>query len=159
MLKSNKLISAVLTVVLGLLFLVFKGEVIGWTITVFGIAIIAMGVLDILKKNLVPGIVRAAIGVLVILLGWLLLDIALIILGVVLIAYGVLQVLEILKEKGTKGSIVELLLQYAQPAINVIIGICLLFARGNLINVICIIVGIIFLLQGILALLDFLKKN
>ena len=159
MLKSNKLISAVLTVVLGLLFLVFKSAVIGWAITVFGVAIIAMGVLDILKKNLVPGVVRAAIGVLVILLGWLLLDIALIILGVVLLAYGALQVLEILKEKGNKGSVMELLLQYAQPAINVIIGICLLFARGEMINIVCIIVGIIFFIQGILALLDFLKKN
>lgn len=159
MLKSNKLISAILTVVLGLLFIVFKGAVIGWAMTVFGVALIAMGVLDILKKNVVPGVVRAAIGVLVILLGWLLIDVALIILGVVLIAYGVLQTLEILKQKGNNDSIVALLLQYAQPAINVIIGICLLFARGNVINVVCIIAGIIFLVQGILALLDFLKKD
>lgn len=159
MLKSNKLISAILTVVLGLLFIVFKGGVIEWAMTVFGVALIVMGVLDVLKQNVVPGVVRAAIGVLVILLGWLLLDVAMIILAVVLIAYGVLQVLEILKEKGNNKSVVELILQYAQPAINVLIGICLLFARGSVVNVICIIVGVIFLIQGILALLDFLKKN
>ena len=159
MLKSNKLISAILTVVLGLLFIVFKGGVISIAMTVFGVALIVMGILDVLKKNVVPGVVRAAIGVLVILLGWLLVKVAMIILGVVLIAYGVLQVLEILKEKGNKKSVVEMLLQYAQPVLNVVIGICLLCAQGEVINVICIIAGVIFLIQGILALLDFLKKN
>lgn len=157
MLKSNKLISAILTVVLGLLFIVFKGVVIGWAMTVFGVALIVMGVLDVLKQNVVPGVVRAAIGVLVILLGWLLIDVAIIIMGVVLIAYGVLQVLEILKEKGNNKSVVAMLLQYAQPVINIVIGICLLF--GNAVDWICIIAGVIFLIQGILALLDFLKKN
>ena len=157
MLKSNKLISAILTVVLGLLFIVMKGGVISIAMTVFGVALIVMGILDVLKQNVVPGVVRAAIGVLVILLGWLLVKVAMIILGVVLIAYGVLQVLEILKEKGNKKSVVEMLLQYAQPAINIVIGICLLF--GNAVDWICIIAGVIFLIQGILALLDFLKKN
>lgn len=159
MLKDNKLISAVLTIVLGLLFIVFKNSVIGWAITIFGAAFIVMGIIDIVKKDIVGGVIRAAIGALVILIGWLLLDIALIILGVVLIAYGVLQTFEILKEKGHKKSVKALVLQYAQPALNVIVGLCLLFARGDVIEVMCIIVGVLFIIEGFVALVDLLRKN
>lgn len=159
MLKSNKLISAILTFVLGLLFIVCKDDVIGWTITLFGLAFIVMGVMDIVKKDVVGGVVRAAIGALVILLGWLLIDVALIILGVVLIAYGVLQVYEMLREKGNSKNLKSLLIQYTQPVLNVVIGLCLLCARGSVIEVMCVIVGVIFLIEGLLVLVDFLRKS
>ncbi len=158
MLKSNKLISAILTIVLGLLFIVFKGSVIELAITIFGVAFIVMGIMDILKKDIVGGVIRAAIGALVILLGWLLLKVALIVLGVVLIAYGVLQTFEILQGKSRRKSVKALLIQYAQPALNVLVGLCLLFAYEAM-NVMCIVVGVIFLLEGFVALVDFLRKN
>ena len=81
---SNNTVAAVLYVLVGVLFCIFKASMLNWLLTAAGIVFIVLGVLDILKKNLVNGIVEAVIGVVILVGGWAFVEVALIIFGALL---------------------------------------------------------------------------
>ena len=151
----NKLVSAALTLLLGILLIVLKGGVIKIALTILGIALIVLAVLDLLNKQLVPCVVKGVIGIAVIALGWALIKFAHIVLAVALIAYGVLQLYELLsgKTKKKKDSL-KLFLQFATPIASVIAGVFLFIDAGWVYN----IAGVFLLINGILALIEALKK-
>lgn len=83
---SEKIISAILTLVLGILFIVLKGQVVSIAMTILGVLLIVLGIMNLTTKLVAPGVVKIVVGALVILFGWVLVSAALYILAA-LIAY------------------------------------------------------------------------
>ena len=117
---SNKLLSAVLTIALGILFIILKSDVVSIAMTLLGVALIISGVIDLLHKLIAPGIVKAVIGVAVIVFGWTLMSIAIYIMAALILAFGVVQLVQAIKEK--QNNTMKKLLSFIEPALMVIVA-------------------------------------
>ena len=146
----NDLVMSIVMIALGILFAVMQGGVIGIAIWVLGIALIVAAVLDLLSKDIVSCVVKAVIGIVVLVAGGLFVNVALYVLAGVLLIYGILQVINAFKSK-QKG-----LLKFVEPVLMVVIALALLF--GNGFNWIFIIIGVIFIIDGVLGIINWLKK-
>lgn len=145
----NNLMMSVVMIALGILFTIMKGGVIGVAIWVLGIALIVAAVLDLLTKDLTSCVVKAVIGVLVLVFGGLFADVAIYILAAVLLIYGILEVVNAFKSK-QKG-----LLKFVEPILTVVVAILLFVNRFDWLF---IVIGIVFIVEGVIGLINFLKK-
>jgi len=144
---DSSFILAVAYIIVGVLFMVFKGTVVQWVMTAIGIFTIVQGVLDVLKGNLVGGIVSVAIGVVILVFGWLIQAIALIVLGVCIAANGVKAILS-----GDKD-----LASLAFNGATIVIGVLLVVSKWVVMDVFFVIIGALFIINGALSILG-LKK-
>ena len=143
--QSLSISSPLLYIILGALLVLFKDQMLGWAMTIAGIFFIVMGVLDVLKKNLSSGIVNLFIGVAIIAAGWLIAGVVLLVLGLFIAFRGVMDLLAVLKLK-SKG-----LMKFLSPVLTIIVGLALAF--GNGVGIIITVVGVLLILDGVLALL------
>ncbi len=145
-LSAHNLLSCLFFAVVGILLLVLKGGSLEILMTVAGVLLIILGIVDVFKdKDYLDGIVQIGIGVAIIVLGWLLVEILLLILGIVLVIKGVLDIV-----KNYKRGFLAIL-----PAlITIAVGIILIVTKWALaiIDILCIIAGIIFLINAVLSL-------
>ena len=143
---SNNFFMAILYVVVGALLCIFKAEVLNWVMTAAGVLFIAAGVLDVFKyKNTKGGIVNIAIGVVILVAGWLVLELALIIFGVLIAINGVKELLAVKKSKS--------IMPYIAPVVTILVGVLLVVAQWLVFDWFFIVIGIIFIVNGVLALL------
>ncbi len=145
-LSLNNVITCAVYAIIGVLLLVFRSGLLGIAMTVAGVLLIVLGVLDIVnKKDLVKGLIEAVLGIAIIVCGWLIAEIVLLVLGVVLIIKGALEIFHNYKA-GFRGLI--------SPIVTVVVGIVLAVTPlfWTLIDIFCIIAGVIFLIDAVLAL-------
>ena len=64
--KSEKIIAAVLTMVVGVLLILMKDNFIGVLMSVIGLGLIVFGVVDIMQNSIPPAVVKIVGGVLTI---------------------------------------------------------------------------------------------
>ena len=147
------LITSLLMIVLGVLFLILQSGVIGIAVTALGVLLIVSAVLDFLNGDVASCIIKAAIGVIVIVFGNLFLNVALIVLAVVLLVYGILELIKAIKAK--KKDYVK----FIEPAVIVVIAIALLISQWFLLNLVFIVIGILFVVKGVIGLLNWLKTK
>ena len=158
--KQNKLLSALLTTILGVMFLIWKGGVVSIAMTVLGVALIVSAILDILHSKIVPCVVKAVIGAVIIVFGWAFVTVALYIMAAVLLIYGILQVVEFVqRNKKRKLRPSTVLICLAQPIVSIVVAACLLFNQGGTISWVFIIAGIFLIVDGVLALADCLSSK
>lgn len=158
-LKANKLLTSIVTIIIGVLLITLKSSIVIIAVTIFGLYLIVVGILDIIKKSdLVNGLVKIAVGVVAAVLSWLIVAIASLLLGVVLIINGVTQLLEVLKSKKPKGLLATLLV-FAAPIVSIIGGLCLCGAWGELALTMYVIAGIVVILNGVISLVDYLQTK
>ena len=143
--QSLSISSPLLYIILGALLVLFKDQMLGWAMTIAGIFFIVTGVMDVLKKNLSSGIVNLFIGVAIIAAGWLIAGVVLLVLGLFIAFRGVMDLLAVLKLK-SKG-----LMKFLSPVLTIIVGLALAF--GNGVGIIITVVGVLLILDGVLALL------
>lgn len=152
--KKNNLIVALGFILMGILFIIFKGAILGWLMTILGAIFIIDGIISIINKTAVVGIIKIVIGAAIILLGWLAVTVILYILAVIFILYGILNLYNLISAKVTSP------LLYLMPAMQLAIGICLFFNQGGTVNVVFIIAGICLIIDGAIELLGvFLTKE
>ena len=152
-LSMNNILSCVLYGVLGLLLIILRSGSLGILMTIVGVLLIALGVIDIVKnKEVTKGVLEAAVGVLIIVCGWLVADIVLLILGILLIVKGVMELV-----KNISNGFMAML----APIITIVIGILLVIAKWTSMDVICIIAGVILIINAVLVLFgkDQIKTN
>lgn len=149
---TNKSITAIAAIVVGLMFLVMKGEVISLAMTALGIAIVVMGILDLVKNKSKGGLAKIIAGALVIAFGWLFVNIALYVIAALMIVYCLGNLLTTLKTDGYPMSTVQTLRTYAKPVIGLVAGVCLFFNQGGTVSWVFVLTGIIFVVEGILML-------
>ncbi len=140
---ANILTCAVYAII-GILLIVLKGGSLGILMTVIGALFIVIGIVDILKeKNLIQGLIEIGIGIVIIVCGWLIADIVLLIFGILLIVKGALDVIKNFKDG---------FLAIISPIVTIVIGVLLVIAKWTLLDLFCIIVGVIFIINAVLAL-------
>ena len=143
-LSLTNVLTCVVFAIIGLLLLILQGDSLNILMTVVGALLIVLGVVDVIKnKDLVKGLLEIVIGIAVIVCGWLIADIVLLILGILLIVKGVMEL-----AKNFKNGFVAML----SPIATIIIGILLVITKWALLDVFCIIAGVIFLINAVLAL-------
>ncbi|MBR2974282.1 MAG: DUF308 domain-containing protein [Clostridia bacterium] len=143
---SNNFLMAILYVVVGALLCIFKAEVLNWVMTAAGVLFVVAGVLDIVKyKNNQSGIVNIVIGAVIIIAGWFILEIALIVFGVLIVINGVNQLVAISKTKK--------LLAFLAPVVTILVGVLLAIAHWVVFDWFFIVVGVIFIVDGVLQLI------
>lgn len=157
--KTNQLISAIITIAIGVLFIVCKNDIIGITMTVFGAALIVSAVFDFVQKQIALGIVKSVVGVVVIVFGWNLMSAALYIMAALLLIYGLLLLYAVIQNKGRISDKLDKILSFVKPSVYIFVGICLLFNQGGTIAWIFIVSGIFLMIEGIIALVQYLREK
>ncbi|MBO5773606.1 MAG: DUF308 domain-containing protein [Clostridia bacterium] len=148
-LNDQAIINAIALIVLGILFCIFRAGMINVLLTIVGVVLIGLGIYDIVKKNYIPAVIEIILGIAVIVCGWTILDIALLVLGIGLVIYSVYQIVMIAKDFKKKGWMALI-----KPIITLIIGIFLIVAKWLLVDWVFIVIGVIFIINGIMALLQ-----
>ncbi len=155
--KTEKIIAAILTMVLGVLLIVVRGNMISILMTVLGAALLVFGVIDLINKLIPAGVVKLVCSVLVIVFGWVLVSAVLYILGAFLVIVGILVLYELIKNKVCCSfNDWNSLLIYAKPCVCILIGVLLFF---NGVGWIFVLAGIVTAIEGGLLLIDALKNN
>ena len=143
-LTTNNVLTCLFYAVIGLLLVIMKGGSLNILMTIVGILFIGIGVIDAIQnKDLVKGIVEMVLGIAIIVFGWLIADIVLLVFGVLLIVKGVMELLNTYK-RGVAAVL--------SPLATIVIGILLVVAKWALMDVMCIIACVIFLINAALAL-------
>lgn len=151
--RSNKFLTALFTIVLGVLFIVLKGDVVSIGMTIMGVALIISSIIDLIKKQGSQSIVKLVIGIVVIVFGWTLVSAALYIMAAVLLISSIMQISTI--SKMTKG----FNLSYLQPIMSLVVAICLLFNQGGTISWVFVVSGVCLIIEGVIAFFDSMKKE
>lgn len=144
---GNNVVYALLYILIGVLFIVFKNSILGWLMTIAGVVFIALGVLDILHKNITLGVIEAVIGIVIILGGWLFVEIVLIIFGALLIVKGATDLIKQLQGRKNAVKIIVAVLTIA-------VGILLIVSKWVALEWFFIVLGVMFIINGSFALLQ-----
>ncbi len=145
-LSFDNVATCALYAVIGILLVILRGGSLNILMTVIGVIFIALGIIDVVKsKDVVKGIVECAIGVVIIVCGWLIADIVLLVFGILLVIKGGIDLYN-----NVKSGFMAML----APIVTIIIGILLIIAKWTLLDVFCIIVGVVFIANAVLTLFD-----
>lgn len=155
--KSNELLTAIALILIGGLFIIYKGEVISIAMSLIGITLVVLGIIDILRARVFSGVVKLVFAALVVLAGWLFVTLALYVLGAFLLIAGITQLIAISKLKIKKLTL-PAVMHIAQPVIYILVAICLFFNQGGAISWVFILSGVFFILDGIAGIIGALDK-
>ncbi len=152
--KSSFIVSAAIKLALGILLVILKAEVIGICITLLGVALLVMGIINLIHNDIPGGIVKIVLAVAVTLIGWLFLEIAFIVLGIVLLVNSILDIVKIIlfyvKNKGI--SIISIIMSLIEPALTLAASVFLITSHDTAIEWAVVIAGIVLIVNGVVAL-------
>ena len=111
--KYSSLITAILMLLAGILLIVCKSSVLSWAITIIGVLLIVMSVIDLIDHNYTMFVVRAVLGILLIVLGWTLVSVLFWVFGAILLVYGILQLVNYIRSGTKVGSFVGFMAVYS----------------------------------------------
>lgn len=157
--KSEKIVSAVLMMVLGIMFIILKDKFIGLLMTVAGISLIVLGATDLVENLVPPAVIKIISGILVILCGWVVVEAVLYILAGALLVLGILLLYDQIKNGESCERLWQTLLRYAVPILCIAIGGVLLFHRGEMMDIVLIISGCLIFLEGGIVLFNALIEE
>ena len=160
--RLSQFISAAMTLILGILFVIMKEEVVGICLTIFGVALVIMAILDIIRLSIISGVIKAVLGVAVLVVGWLLIDVALTIIGIILLIYGVFNFVKRLVGKKRGMKLWAIILSIVEPLICIVAAIFLITSSGTAISLTVTVAGVFLIINGILSVIGAIagkKKN
>lgn len=152
--KRENMLTAIVSILLGLLLITLKGQVISIALTILGGAILLWAVIDFVNQMTSSGIVKSVIGICVLVFGWMFVNLALYILAAAIIIMGLLQIVNLHKICPINLTITQKILFYAKPAVIVLAGGCLLLNQGGTIDWVFIITGVLLIVEGVFALFE-----
>lgn len=156
--KSEKLITALLTIAIGVLLLVLRGELISILMTVVGVALIVLGVMDLISRAIPAAVIKLVCGIAIIVCGWVVVKAVLYVFAVLLIILGILIIYYNIKRRVKGCTPFQTVCKYAVPIICIVIGVLLFFNGGVAVNVIFIVCGILTIIEGGLLLFNALSR-
>ena len=152
--KSEKIITAVLTMIFGILLMVMQDKFIGILMTIAGFALIVLGVVDIFQRFIPPAVVKIVSGILIIVCGWVLVEAILYILAALLLIAGILLLYDKIRKRVHCDMLWQTILEYALPSVCILIGGLLLFHQAITVEIIFIVAGSLTLIEGGLLLAE-----
>ena len=144
--SGSNLTSALMYIILGALFIVFKAGVLNWLMTAAGVLFIVFGVLDLIKGATTSGVINVAIGIVILLGGWFFLEVVLLVFGILLAVKGTIALLNSLK--ALNKSFFDILFS----ALTVIVGFMLIASKWAVVDWFFVVMGAMFVVDGVLAL-------
>ena len=150
--KTEKIITALLTIALGVLLIVLRGKLVSILMTVLGVGLIAFGVMDLFDRLFPPAVIKLVVGLVVILCGWVIVGAVLYVVAALLIIAGILLLYEKIRSKDTCSSLFYTLCEYAIPAVFLVIGTLFLFNQGNTVSWVFLLGGAFTIVEGGLLL-------
>ena len=156
--SGNEIVMASILVIVGALFMIFKGEIISIIMTILGIRMIVRGIFDLMRGYTMVGVVNIVFGALILGAGWLFITLALYILAACLLIAGIGELSGLLKERVKKLNL-AVILRIAQPVIYILVAICLFFNQGGAISWVFTVAGLFLIVDGILGLIAALDKR
>ncbi len=158
--KNNKAwITALIYVLIGVFFIIFKMGMLDILLRVVGILFIIQGVIALASKDYVSGIINTVIGLTIFIISFTnLIWYVLIIFGILLVIKGLIDLISSLSQKDFR--------TIATACVTIVLGILLILTQtalvsilAFLIDVVFIIIGVLFIIDGITALLGLNSKN
>lgn len=150
--QKENIISALGSILLGILLIVMKGKVITAAITILAIFVILGAVADFMAGLANIGIMKAVAGVCILVFGWLFAALAFYILAAGIIVMGLLQITSIKKTMPVNLTAGERFQEYFKPGLMVVAGACLLFNQSGTIAWAFIVTGILLIVNGVMSL-------
>ncbi|MBR6052521.1 MAG: DUF308 domain-containing protein [Clostridia bacterium] len=141
---ANALIYALIYILLGILFCIFRGRVAVWCVYAIGALLIVQGVLDMVNRRLVQGILEAVIGVLAIVFAAAITKYAILVLGVILLVWAVLR----LFDSSFKGPLTMLYIVGA-----IVVGVLMIVNAFAVLDWFFLVIGILLIVEGVLCLI------
>lgn len=137
---------------LGILFLILRSTALDWLFTIIGVMLIARGVLNLTGIIFIRSrgyrqiidVIYITSGLLLILGGWLFVNIILVVFGVLLVFYSIYTLKFAILNKNSH--------QLIQVVLTFVIGILFIVSTSEMIDTIFIIIGVIFMVKGIIGL-------
>lgn len=157
--KTERIIAAVLTMVVGVLLIAMQDKFIGVLMSIAGGCLIALGVVDLCHRYVPPAVVKIISGVLIIVCGWVLVEAVLYIIAAMLLIAGILLLYDKIKKRVACDTVFKTVLEYALPSVFIVIGCVLLFHQAFAIEIIFVITGILTLLDGTILLLEAFEEE
>ena len=152
--KSEKIVAALLTMFIGVLFMILKAAFIELLMTVAGLCLIVVGIIDIINKVVPTAVVKIVAGTLIIICGWAIVEAVLYILAGILLVFGILLLYYKIKNNVRGCNLWQTFIEYATPSICIAIGILLLFHSVTVVNFVFITSGILTFIEGGLLLYE-----
>jgi hypothetical protein len=146
--KSEKIITAILTMVVGIFLVIMQDAFVGILMTVAGVCLLGLGVVDIVNRLVPPAVVKITVGVFIILCGWILVEAILYVLSAILLIFGILLLYDKIKKRCRCDTILETVLEYAIPSGIILIGALLLMHQAIAVEIILIICGVLAVIEG-----------
>jgi uncharacterized membrane protein HdeD (DUF308 family) len=143
--KSEKIISSVFTIALGVLLIAMKGEMISAFMTVLGIALISLGVIEFLKKDIPRAVIIGVFGGLIIFFGWTIVTAVVYVLAAIVLIVGILAAYDCVRFRSKCFCVTEFLFSLAPSALCILIGVLLFF---NELEWCFLVVGGLTILEG-----------
>ena len=156
--SGNEIVMASILVIVGALFMIFKGEIISIIMTILGIRMIVRGIFDLMRGYTMGGVVNIVFGALILVAGWLFITLALYILAACLLIAGIGELSGLLKKRVKKLNL-AVILRIAQPVIYILVAICLFFNQGGAISWVFTVSGLFLIVDGALGLVAALDKR
>ncbi|MBR2341218.1 MAG: DUF308 domain-containing protein [Clostridia bacterium] len=149
--KSEKIISAIFTIAIGVLLMVMKGEMISVFMTILGVSLIVLGAIDLLQRNFPLAVVKIVVGSVVILFGWTIVSAVVYVLAAIVLIVGILALYDCIRFRLRCIHGREALKILAMPIICIFIGLILFFNKWDWVFVVA---GLFTIFEGGLLLLD-----
>ena len=157
--KSERILFALVTITLGVLLVAWRGDIINVLMTVLGIALLVLGTLDLIERNIKIALLKLGLGVLSVVFGWLLMAAVAYVLATVFILLAVYLTFDFFK-KGHKlcWSLPSLSL-WIKPLCLTLMGVFLFLNNGGEATWAFIAVGALTVFLGAVLLLDAFKND
>lgn len=152
--RSERIIAAVLTMVFGVLLIAMQDNFIGILMTIGGACLIVLGIVDIFQRFIPPAVIKIVSGILIIVCGWALVEAVLYVVAALLLIVGILLLYDKIRKRITCDTPWKTVLEYALPAVCILIGALLLFHQAFAVELIFIITGSLTLIEGGLLLVE-----
>ncbi len=155
--KTEKLIAAIVTVGLGILLIVLEGRTVQVLTSIFGVLLLALGILDLVSKDYRLGAIKCVLGCLIIIFGYVILSAVLYLIAILLIGVAVWWFCELWRTGCLRWNGWAALLQYAQPILLAAVGVFLLFHGAENMEWVFIVSGILTVIEGSLLFVSAIK--
>ena len=155
---GNEILTAVALILIGLMFMIYKGGIISIAMSLIGVTLIVLGVLDIIRKLVVSGVIKIVFALLVFAAGWLFVTLALYILGAFLLIAGISELYKLSKVKIKKYTL-PVIMHIVQPIIYILVAITLFFNQGGALSWVFTVSGLFLMIDGAVGLVGAFDKK
>lgn len=144
---DSNLVTAIAYIIIGILCCVLRAEVFQIILTIVGVLFVVQGVLNIVYKDWIQAVINLAIGVVILVFTWAVGEITLLIFGIMILVKGAYELYNALKAKSKD------MVSVVAAAVTLVVGILLIVARWKTVDALFIVIGIIFIVNGVAELL------